>query len=44
MREKGERSEECEKREELATGNKKGRGKKKKHIYIYIYMPFALPM
>ena len=56
IRGKGERSEEYEKREELAIENKKGR----ENIYIYIYVcvcvcvcvcvrarvraPFALPM
>ena len=34
IRGKGERSEEYEKREELAIGNKKGR----ENIYIYIYI------
>ena len=38
MREKGERSEECEKREELETGKRKEEKKnKKKNKKTYIY-------
>ena len=41
MRGKGERSEECEKREELGIGNKKGR---EKCVCVWARTPFAVPM